>query len=360
MEKEAIERLKKRNDRIIRAILRKAGAVCPDSIALVGIAGSFCSGDIHEGSDLDLCIVTTDGGGAKISSCFILDGIGHDIHCTPWRSLEAMAEYSHPHVAKLLDLDIVYRRGDEDLERYMALRSKLRERLDSPFSVEDARHLTAQFESALREYAETMLIDDAPGCKYASARMLVFVEYVVYLANKAYMKRGIRRVPEELEAMKALPGNFLRDYRGLIAAVSCDDIKSCATLLMSATRKFATALTDGVAVRKEPMRLGVRGTYEEIYSNWRNKMRLAARERDPHLALATMSSCQEFYDWIAVEYSVERIRLFDGFRIDDLHGAAERFNCAMEEYRRLYGMVGETVKSYAGIDAFEKDYLQSV
>lgn len=60
MEQALIAQLKNRNNRIIAAIIKKAGLVCPDSLALIGIAGSFHSGDIHERSDLDLCIVIND------------------------------------------------------------------------------------------------------------------------------------------------------------------------------------------------------------------------------------------------------------------------------------------------------------
>jgi hypothetical protein len=64
---------------MIAAIIKKAGLVCPGSIALIRIAGSFHSGDIHERSDLDLCILINDEDGWKIASCFILEEAGHDI-----------------------------------------------------------------------------------------------------------------------------------------------------------------------------------------------------------------------------------------------------------------------------------------
>ncbi|HLO31697.1 MAG TPA: hypothetical protein VK249_21270 [Anaerolineales bacterium] len=41
MKQALIKQLKDRNDRIIAAILKKASLVCPDSLALIGIAGSF-------------------------------------------------------------------------------------------------------------------------------------------------------------------------------------------------------------------------------------------------------------------------------------------------------------------------------
>jgi len=45
-----------KNERIIKAVIEKSKRVCPDSVALVGIYGSFATGDIHDKSDLDLFI----------------------------------------------------------------------------------------------------------------------------------------------------------------------------------------------------------------------------------------------------------------------------------------------------------------
>ena len=70
-----------------------------------------------------------------------------------------------------------------------------------------------------------------------------------------------------------------------------------------------------------------------------------------------MASCQEFYDQLATEYTIDRAQLFEGFQIDDLSPSAELFDAAMEYYRCLYTQFGEPVKSYSSIEAFEKDYL---
>jgi hypothetical protein len=139
MKHELIAELRMRNARIIAAIIKKAHRVCPGSIALIGIGGSFCSGDIHERSDLDLCIVINDDDGWKIADCFILNEVGFDIYCTPWHRLEAMAEYTNPHVMKLLHLDIVYHADNASLTRYISLRKVVQDKLDAPFSIEEFR-----------------------------------------------------------------------------------------------------------------------------------------------------------------------------------------------------------------------------
>ena len=49
-----------RNRKIIDAVIRKEQAVCPGTVALIGIYGSFRTGDVHPLSDLDLLILISD------------------------------------------------------------------------------------------------------------------------------------------------------------------------------------------------------------------------------------------------------------------------------------------------------------
>ncbi|HQN29040.1 MAG TPA: nucleotidyltransferase domain-containing protein, partial [Mesotoga sp.] len=84
MDKKIKEALLVRNERIIEAVIEKSVRVCPGSVALIGIYGSFATDDIHEKSDLDLFIVINDPDGYKISSCFILGDVAHDVYCTTW------------------------------------------------------------------------------------------------------------------------------------------------------------------------------------------------------------------------------------------------------------------------------------
>ena len=55
-----------RNRKIIDAIIRKEQAVCPGAVALIGIYGSFQTGDVHPLSDLDLLILINDDRGWQL------------------------------------------------------------------------------------------------------------------------------------------------------------------------------------------------------------------------------------------------------------------------------------------------------
>ena len=82
------------NEKMIDAIIKKAEALCPDSLALIGVYGSVITGDEYEKSDLDLMILINDESGQVLADGFIIDDvdIGYDLYCTSWDMLENDAQ----------------------------------------------------------------------------------------------------------------------------------------------------------------------------------------------------------------------------------------------------------------------------
>ena len=336
MEEYLKKKLEERNGRIIKAIVKKAEDVCPGAIALIGIAGSFHSGDIYEKSDLDLCIVINDDSGWKIASCFILGDAAFDIYCTSWSRLEEMSEYNDPYITKLLELDIVYCSDDIYMNKYMGLRSKVTSILNKPYSTEDNEKAEKFVNEASKAYADVMLSSKYGQCRFAAAEMLNFIEFAIYMYNKAYIKRGVKRIPEEISTMKYLPLDFNELYSKLIKAESISETKE---------------------ISKEISEADIKGTYEEIYSNWKNKMHHAADKGNTYLSLMTAASCQYFYDDMYSEYNIDHVDLMKNITSNNLVLWADEFDNAMQEYKKNYDRLGSEVKCYKDLDEFERKYL---
>lgn len=64
-----------RNETIIDAVIKKADALCPDSLALIGVYGSVATGDEYGKSDLDLMILINDENGQALADGFIIDDV---------------------------------------------------------------------------------------------------------------------------------------------------------------------------------------------------------------------------------------------------------------------------------------------
>lgn len=357
MEPDIKKKLEERNNRIIEGIIKKAESVCPGAIALIGIAGSFYSGDIYEKSDLDLCIVINDDSGWKIASCFILDDVAFDIYCTPWSGLEEMSEYNNPYITKLLELDIVYCNDDKYMEKYMELRSKVRSKLNQAYSIEDNEKAEKFVDEARKEYANIMLSSKYGECRYATASMLYYIEFAIYMYNKTYIKKGVKRIPEEISTMKCIPIDFYKLYWKLIKAKDVEETKEISTMLMKALKEFANQMKDKVILKREISEDSIRGTYEEIYSNWKNKMYHAAHKEDTYLSLMTAASCQQFYNEMYSQYNIDKIDLMKNITPENLTLSAKAFDSAMEEYKKNYDRLSTEIKYYKDLDEFERKYL---
>jgi len=213
----SIQALKEDNREYIRAIIEKAEKVCPGALSLVAVGGSFLTGDVHEKSDLDLLLLINGDRGWRIAKTFVRDdrGIGYDFYCTTWERLMAEAEYTHPHIAKFLEGEIVWCRAEADRERLAGLRGHCREILEAPFSSADLKKAETLFREAERLYGELMLAESLSESRVLAGDMVNASQNALMLLNKKYYRRGVRRAYEELQALEKRPA----DVCGLIGNI---------------------------------------------------------------------------------------------------------------------------------------------
>ncbi|MHB1629306.1 MAG: nucleotidyltransferase domain-containing protein [Bacilli bacterium] len=96
MDNDVKERLMRRNRELIDILREKIRTEYREDIDLVGVCGSFFTGDFHEHSDLDLLVVVNNNRAHGFSKCFILDGVGFDFYGSSWSKLETMASWTKP------------------------------------------------------------------------------------------------------------------------------------------------------------------------------------------------------------------------------------------------------------------------
>ena len=108
--------------------------------------------------------------------------------------------------------------------------------------------------------------------------------------------------------------------------------------------------------RKELLPNNLFGTYEEIYSNWKNKMMHAVTINSRYLSFVTMNSCQEFYDEMANMFDIPKIELMSNYNPDDLSYNVTLFNNCMEQWLNLYRMYGVEVNYFDNLKELENLY----
>lgn len=329
-----------RNQKIIDAIIEKAGRDCPGALAMIGVYGSFLTGDIHEKSDLDLLILINDDRGYALSKTFIQEdiGVGHDLYCTTWDMLEKDAKFTHPHISKLMDSRIVYCADNA----YLAQLESFRKQALAADTRESAENTLAEAEHS---FAKAILAKDLADIRRHAGDTIHKILDAVALLNGRYFRLSTRRIFQEIDAMERKPENLPALVDSVISAESEETVKSALHILMDAAEQlFCSPL---------PASEAIPGTYEEMFSNWRNKMYLAAENQNRYLAFDSMHGLDSMLKALGFSYDV-----LVKFIPQDLTASAVRYDEIMETYRKEYDKAGLPVQLYSSVDAFIEDYLK--
>ena len=349
--------MQQRNQAIIDAIITKAEREFPGALAMIGIYGSFLTGDIHEKSDLDLMILINDPRGYGLASCFIQEDwfVGHDLYCTTWEALEADAEYPHPHISKLMDSKIVYCAGPEYQARLDALRQKARAQLAAPLSLEKVRQHLALADQA---FTQAILADSLAEVRLHCGGMIYHAQSIIAMMNRRYFRKGTRRVWEEIGAMEHVPHQIVELEQALIRAETMDSAKEAARTFLKAIHVCFQELETGLKAPNPPVSAdNLRGTYEEMISNWRNKLYLSAKTEDAFLAFSSLAAMQNMLSEIEESVAIRHYNVMECYHPEDLQLTARECDRVLTAYLSEYEQAGLAPLCYPNIDAFLKDYL---
>ncbi len=354
--------LEQRNQKIIDAIIKKASIICPESLALIGVYGSFATGDFYDKSDLDLLILINDDNGWQLGTCFIQDDlqVGHDIYCTKWDALEYDSEFLHPNISKLMDSKIVYCADDKYKEKLENLRQKVKNILETPFSAEDYEKAEKTLKESEHFYTMAMVSDDILKVYEYAGDVIYYVENAIAMLNKQYFRYGVKRAYEELNGMSHRPENLCELIENVIVATSVSEIKEYLTKLMKETMISFQQVKDTLVIQKKDVSENIiSGTYEEMYSNWRNKMYLAAERKNCHLAFMNLVSLNSMLNDIHSEVDIDKYDALSCYNPKDLNKTANAYDDILKNYLVEYNKVGIAEKRYIDIDSFVHNYLKN-
>jgi len=345
--------LQARNQKLIHAVQQRAAQLCPDSLALIAVYGSFANGDWSERSDLDLLILIHDDAGWQLSSCFIQDdlNVGHDLYCTTWAALEDSAKQYHPAMPKLLDAQVVWSDGEATLTRFRALQQQAQDWMAAPYDVNDLQQSEEMYAELCRAYAALM---SAEGCSwYDAAQLLYHFEALHAQLHKTCYRRSARH------RLAELPAAVAAQVEALCRASSAEALQSAATALVRTVKTLLDSRRDALRPVPAPATAeALRGSYEECVSNWRGKVQTAAETDNARLALDALGNLQAMLDDIAGELDIGRFDALSGYDPADLPAAATQYDAILAQYRQVYDRVGLPIRHYADIDEMIADYTK--
>ena len=355
-----MKQLEQRNQMIIDAIIQKAQRLCPGSLALIGLYGSFATGKAHEKSDLDLLVLINDPQGFQLGRAFIQDDlmVGHDIYCTTWDSLEQDAEYTHPNISKLMDSKIVYCADPAYRKRLDALRQKVRNILESPLSKADFQKAEQLLREAEHCYGAALAAEELSEVRMQSGGTIYYLENALAMLNKTYFHLGTRHTCRELERLPLRPAGFTELIEAVLSAETRQDILAHLTRLLEETVRTFRKAECSLPVSQAAATAGnLCGTYEEMFSNWRCKLHTAALSGDRYLAFMSLVSMQAMLENIHSDVDIGHYDALSCYDPKDLAGTAAAFDHLLDRYLTEYEKAGISANRYPDIDTFLVDYL---
>ena len=158
--------------------------------------------------------------------------------------------------------------------------------------------------------------------------------------------------------MEKRPVRLCELIEAVAAAETATEVKERLTLLMRALSATFAEVKQTLPHPPLPDAAALAGTYEEMFSNWRGKLHLAAETGDRHLALMSLGSFDAMLADVlgpAGQARYDAPALYDP---GDLRETAAGFDALLDSYLEEYRRAGAEVRQYKDVNAFVSDYLK--
>ena len=346
-----------KNERLIAMVIERAKRDFPEDIALIGLTGSFATGDYHEKSDLDLIIVNDTPRGWEIAVAFILDDVGYDIYCTPWAPrIEDQAALVSPMVGCLVDLQVLYCAKPEHLARLESYQQRALAELKKPIGADCLSRAKKWIGEAKMALADAQLSEEIGAVRNAAGTVLYNAVNALVSMNNSYIRRGVKRYLEEIGEYAHVPEGFTAQYMALVEANSEAALREAARALLGGVIALHEQMWEQFVGKIVPTRENLRGTYEEFWCNCRNKVLRSTQDGDAVRAFLAALGAQQYLDEMTQHVAgTPRFDLMRHFDAADLGVLRREFLAAMERYLDEYRKAGLSVERF---DSFEQLYAR--
>jgi len=256
-------------------------------------------------------------------------------------------------ISCLTDLKIVYCAKSEYMERFNSYKQKALDLLAKPIGKESLGQAEKYINTAKQHYAETMISDDTGTVRFASCGVVYYLMNALVRMNNTYIKRGIKRYREEILSYKHIPDNLDKIYMSVIEAATIDEIRNTSHEMLKSVVHLYNEMCEKFVEKPTPAYDDIDGTYEELWSNCRNKVILSCDLGDKSYAYHAATGAQYFLDEMTEMIGTKKFDLMKYFDANNLQTFKGAFLCAMDEYLEECNKVGKKINKF---DTFEELY----
>lgn len=262
-----------------------------------------------------------------------------------------------PNVSSLTELKILYYAKPEDLERLNVFRQKALDALANPIGEACLDRANKWIDLAKQAYSDTMLGEDIGSVRHASADVLFNLVNALVSMNNTCIQRGIKRYLEEIRTFRYVPDDLDSLYMSIIEAHTIEDIRIASfNMLNSVTRLYST-MCDNFIIKSAPTFDNLRGTYEELWCNYGNKILNSVMTNDASYVFLSVYGAQGYLDEMALEKGTKKFDIMQYFDASNLPVVKEKFLEVMNEYLDEYDKVGREVERFTTFEQLYAHYM---
>ena len=248
-----------------------------------------------------------------------------------------------------MDSKRVYDKNQDAYDELCKLRERTKHFLVSEERFQNVNDL---IDKAKISFANAHLHEELGQVRMDVFGVMYYLMDAVMLFHGRYFKRGTKRMLEELES---LPINefFVDNIKGIVTSKDVSELRTLSKSLLLYAEKNLIHEKD----KKEPSE-SLTGTYEETYSNWRNKVEEAAEQNNVFASFMNMCNLQYMFTEISSEYSIGTYNIMEEYNPDCLEDNVRLFDKCLQKYQEVYKTVGLEIKRFSSVDEFIADYLK--
>ena len=290
--------------------------------------------------------------GYTLAKTFIIDEIGYDLFPMSWERVEGLADLNEGITTCLADGVILYARSEEDRQRFIRLREKLKENLKNPdFTYKKGLEKI----SVAMELYKNMVFEESIGqVRKASGYAAGYLSQAVAAMNGTYFERGPENQIAALCKMKHIPEKFTALYQGIVEAKALEDIKELCYQMICMTRAFFLERAPRMELKcREYNFEDLAAWYEEGVYTFR-RIYYYCDHKDAFNSFAWGYNLQQEFDSIQAEFGLKAMDImsvFDSGNLDAFRKRTEEIEWYIASEIRSHGVA---IREYSNLEEFLK------
>lgn len=259
---------------LLKIIVEKIETSYSGDISLLICYGSFVTGHYGLMSDIDFFFVPKTKKGYELGLQFIINNIGYDLWPVSWERLKRISDLEDQPASILIDGKVLFASTDDDLKQLETLKKNFKQNLSNELVI---KKMTAKYVDKAKTIYFNLQNIEINTFFIDIINIAETLLVAIAILNSSYIKKGLKRIENELDRLPLIPVRFLENYRKLIRSKNKENVKYLIKEMIIETDKICKSKFE---FEKENVNFSeLAGFYEEFKSAY-NKLLLACNNED--------------------------------------------------------------------------------